>query len=157
MKRFHIHIAVEDLVTNIRFYSTIFGVPPTVEKSDYAKWMIDDPCINFAISTRGSAVGLDHVGIQVETDEELGILRGHVEQADIAVIDQPDTACCYARSNKHWVTDPQGIAWETFRTLGSVPMFSDSRHEPAGENTAACCTPAVATVSINSIKGMGCS
>ena len=152
MKRFHIHIAVDDLSANIRFYSAMFGAPPTVEKSDYAKWMIDDPRINFAISMRGREAGLDHLGVQLESDEELADLRSQVEQAEIAVIDQPDTTCCYARSDKHWVVDPQGIAWETFHTLDSVPMFSDTLHEQAGEKTSACCAPA-ANISVLSIKG----
>jgi catechol 2,3-dioxygenase-like lactoylglutathione lyase family enzyme len=151
MKRFHVHIAVDDLSANIRFYSAMFGSPPTVEKSDYAKWMIDDPRINFAISTRGREAGLDHLGVQVESDEELAALRSRVDQAEIAVVDQPDTTCCYARSDKHWVVDPQGIAWEAFHTLESVPMFSDILHEQAGEKTSACCAPA-ATISVNSIK-----
>jgi catechol 2,3-dioxygenase-like lactoylglutathione lyase family enzyme len=152
MKRFHIHIAVDDLSANIRFYSAMFGAPPMVEKSDYAKWMIDDPRINFAISMRGREAGLDHLGVQVESDEELADLRSQVDQAEIAVIDQPDTTCCYARSDKHWVVDPQGIAWETFQTLESVPMFSDTLHEQEGENTSACSVPA-ANISVLSIKG----
>jgi len=152
MKRFHVHIAVDDLAANIRFYSTMFGVPPTVEKSDYAKWMIDDPRINFAISTHGRATGLDHLGVQVESDEELAILRNQVGQAELAVIDQPDTTCCYSRSDKHWVIDPQGIAWETFRTLESIPMFSDAVQEKADKQLSACCAPATNTVSIRFIK-----
>lgn len=152
MKRFHVHIAVDDLSANIRFYSAMLGAPPTVEKSDYAKWMIDDPCINFAISKRGQKVGLDHLGIQVDSNEELAALHSQADQAEIAVVDQPDTTCCYARSDKHWVIDPQGVAWETFHTLGSVPMFSDTLNEQMGEKNSACCAPAANTVSIASIK-----
>jgi len=153
MKRFHVHIAVDDLAANIRFYSTMFGVPPMVEKSDYAKWMIDDPRINFAISTRGRDAGLDHLGVQVESDDELATLRDQVDQAELAVIDQPDSTCCYSRSDKHWVINPQGIAWETFRTLESIPMFSDAIEAEADKQSSACCAPAATTVSIRSIKG----
>ncbi|MEJ2566422.1 MAG: ArsI/CadI family heavy metal resistance metalloenzyme [Gammaproteobacteria bacterium] len=153
MKRFHVHIAVDDLAANIRYYSAMFGVSPTVEKSDYAKWMIDDPRINFAISTRGHKAGLDHLGLQVESDEELAALRGQVERAQFAAIDQPDTVCCYSRSDKHWMTDPQGIAWETFRTLESMPMFSDAVQEKVDKQSSACCAPTATTVSIRSIKG----
>ena len=153
MKRFHVHIAVDDLAANIRFYSSMFGVPPTVEKSDYAKWMIDDPRINFAISTRGRDAGLDHLGVQVESDEELATLRDQVGQAELAVVDQLDTTCCYSRSDKHWVIDPQGIAWETFHTLESIPMFSNAVQEEAEKQSSACCAPAVTNISIRSIKG----
>jgi len=153
MKRFHVHIAVDDLSANIRFYSAMFGVPPTVEKSDYAKWMIEDPRINFAISTRGQGAGLDHLGVQVESDEELAALRGQLDRAELAVVDQPGTTCCYARSDKHWAIDPQGIAWETFLTLESVPMFGDGRREQGADKASACCAPPAPTVSIGSIKG----
>ncbi len=117
MKRFHVHVSVDDLDANIQFYSTVFGMPPTVLKPDYAKWMVDDPRINFAISKCGSRLGIDHLGVQVETDEELNALREQVAGARIVALDQSDAACCYARSDKYWTTDPQGIAWETFHTL----------------------------------------
>jgi len=113
MKRFHVHGIVNDLDASIQFYSTVFGIPPTVLKPDYAKWMVDNPRINFAISTRGSAPGIDHLGVQVESDEELSELREQVKAADVAVFDQADATCCYARSDKYWTTDPQGIPWET--------------------------------------------
>jgi catechol 2,3-dioxygenase-like lactoylglutathione lyase family enzyme len=143
MKRFHVHVGVDDLAANIRFYTTVFGIPPTVEKSDYAKWMIDDPRINFAISQRGLKAGIDHLGLQVETDDELEQMRGQVGQAEIAVLDQIDASCCYAKSDKYWVTDPQGIAWETFRTLDSIPVYGNTvREQPA--QTAPCCGPAPA-------------
>ena len=153
MKRLHIHLAVENLADSIRFYSTLFAAAPTVTKNDYAKWMLDDPRVNFAISTRGRDAGLDHLGLQVESDKELAALRDQVGQAEIAVIDQSDTTCCYARSDKHWVIDPQGIAWETFHTLKSIPIFSDAVHEEADKQSSACCAPAVSTISIRSIKG----
>jgi catechol-2,3-dioxygenase len=155
MKRFHVHVAVDDLAANIRFYSSIFGAPPTVEKGDYAKWMMDDPRINFAISTRSQKAGLDQLGMQVETETELVALRAQVEKAEIAALDQPDAACCYARSDKYWTTDPQGIAWETFRTLDSVPVYGET-HRPANEQSAgACCAP-TAPIVIQTTKSKAC-
>lgn len=141
MKRFHVHVAVDDLAASIRFYSTAFGVPPTVEKPDYAKWMLEDPRINFAISIRGRQAGIDHLGIQVDTEEELAALRAQVAKAEIAALDQPRAECCYALSDKYWTTDPQGIAWETYRTLGSVPVYGASSRRAAESGTAACCSP----------------
>ena len=146
MKRFHVHVAVDDLAANIRFYSTVFGLPPTVEKNDYAKWMLDDPRVNFAISSRGLKAGLDHLGLQVETDEELTQMRGQVGKAKIAAQDQAGASCCYARSDKYWITDPQGIAWETFHTLDSVPVYGHVERPNAEmtEKKSACCAPAAA-------------
>jgi catechol 2,3-dioxygenase-like lactoylglutathione lyase family enzyme len=142
MKRFHVHIAVDDLDANIRFYSTVFGTPPTVTKPDYAKWMIEEPRINFAISDRGAKTGLDHLGFQVDSDEELGELRQKVAEAEIAALDQPQTECCYARSDKYWITDPQGIAWETYRTLGEAEIYgTDMPKEPEAAEPGACCAP----------------
>ena len=142
MKRFHVHIAVDDLEANIRFYSTMFGVPPAVAKADYAKWMIEEPRINFAISNRGAKTGLDHLGLQVDSDEELGELRRKVTEAEIAALDQPQTECCYARSDKYWITDPQGIAWETYHTVGEVEIYgADTPKEPNTAETGACCVP----------------
>lgn len=146
MKRFHVHVAVDDLDANVRFYSTIFGAAPTVQKADYAKWMVDDPCINFAISKRGVKAGVDHLGFQVDTDEELKALREHVGAAEIAAFDQPDAQCCYARSDKYWTKDPQGIAWETYRTLGEVEIFGADTAKAAESH--ACCTPKPAAVEI---------
>src|SRR5262249_609230 len=127
MKRFHVHLAVEDLAANVRFYSAMFGAEPTVLKDDYAKWMIDDPRVTFAISSRGLKTGINHRGVQVESDAELVSLRGQAERAEIAALDQPAAACCYARSNKYWTTDPQGVAWETFHTLGTIPVYGEDR------------------------------
>jgi catechol 2,3-dioxygenase-like lactoylglutathione lyase family enzyme len=107
MKRFHVHVSVDDLEANIRFYSAVFGASPTVRKPDYAKWMMEDPRINFAISQRGSPAGVNHLGFQVDTDEELAALRKQVGAAEIAALDQPGATCCYARSDKYWITDPQ--------------------------------------------------
>ena len=135
MKRFHVHLSVDDLDANIQFYSTVFGIPPTVLKPDYAKWMVDDPQLNFAISKRGSTLGIDHLGVQVESDAELTTLREQVAAAEIAAFDQPNAACCYARSDKYWITDPQGVAWETFHTLDSIPVYGEVAH---AESTACC-------------------
>ena len=135
MKRFHVHVTVKDFAASVQFYSTVFGMPPTVLKPDYAKWMVDDPRINFAISKRGSKPGVDHLGVQVESDTELTTLREQVAVAEIAVLDQKKAECCYARSDKYWVTDPQGIAWETFHTLDSIPVYGDVAR---GESSACC-------------------
>lgn len=137
MKRFHVHVSVADLPTSIRFYTKLFGVIPSVEKPDYAKWMLDDPRINFAISQRGHAPGVNHLGIQVDSGTELAELRAQAQAADIAALDEKNAACCYANSDKYWVQDPQGVAWETFHTLGSIPVFGENA-VPEG---AACCTP----------------
>lgn len=139
MKRFHVHVSVQDLPESVRFYSGLFGAPPAVEKADYAKWMLDDPRINFAISQRGHTAGVNHLGFQVESEDELTDLRGQVSKAGIAALDQAGAACCYAKSDKYWIEDPQGIAWETFHTLGSVPIYG----EEAGraEEKSACCIP----------------
>ncbi|SEJ32207.1 ArsI/CadI family heavy metal resistance metalloenzyme [Paraburkholderia diazotrophica] len=144
MKRFHIHVAVEDLAASIRFYSALFASEPTVVKSDYAKWMLDDPRVNFAISQRGATPGLDHLGMQVESEAELDEMRDRLKRAALPVDEQIGTACCYANSNKYWTVDPQGIAWESYRTLNEIPVFGESRKTqssaPASE-VAACCAP----------------
>lgn len=139
MKRFHVHVAVADLDQNIRFYSALFGQEPSVRKDDYAKWMLDDPRLNFAISTRGHEPGVNHLGVQVENDDELSDGRARLDTASVDVLDQGEASCCYAKSAKYWTTDPQGIAWETFRTLGEVPMFGDDTRTAADEG--ACCIP----------------
>ncbi|MDX1376034.1 MAG: ArsI/CadI family heavy metal resistance metalloenzyme [Burkholderiales bacterium] len=141
MKRLHVHVAVNDLAQSLRFYSALFAAEPTVKKDDYAKWQLDDPRVNFAISTRGKAAGLDHLGIQVETDAELGQLRAQLAQADVAIQDQKNATCCYARSDKHWTLDPQGIAWESFHTLEAAPRYGDDTRIETKEAKAACCAP----------------
>lgn len=143
MKRFHVHVAVDDLAANIRFYSTVFGAPPSVVKDDYAKWMVEDPRVNFAISARGMKAGVDHLGFQLDSDAELAEMRKQVGDAEIAARDQAGAACCYAASNKYWTTDPQGIAWETFHTLGEIPTFgADSKSVASNRvDTGACCAP----------------
>ena len=137
MKRFHVHVGVDDINKNIAFYSSMFGQPPSVVKTDYAKWMLDDPRINFAISNRGLPNGVDHLGFQAETADELAALRAQTAAAGLAAREDGVTSCCYAKSDKYWITDPQGIAWESFHTLGDIPTFS-----AAVKSAAACCAPA---------------
>ena len=137
MKRFHVHVSVKDLGESIGFYSKLFGTQPSVIKPDYAKWMLDDPRINFAISQRGHAPGVNHLGIQVDSGSELVALRAQAQAAEIAALDEKGAACCYANSDKYWVQDPQGIAWETFHTLGSIPVFG----EDSAPVNSACCVP----------------
>jgi catechol 2,3-dioxygenase-like lactoylglutathione lyase family enzyme len=126
MKRFHVHVAVQDLAASIRFYSSVFGTRPSVMKPDYAKWMLEDPRINFAISRRCATAGVNHLGIQVDSPEELAALREQVASADIQARDEVGANCCYAKSDKYWVHDPQGVAWETFHTLESIPAFGEN-------------------------------
>jgi lactoylglutathione lyase len=145
MKRFHVHLHVQDLAQSIGFYSRLFAAEPTRVESDYAKWMLDDPRINFAISTRGAQPGIDHLGFQTDDPTELAELKARAEGADMALLDEGETTCCYARSEKHWVTDPQGIAWEHFHTLGNIPVFREG--QPAA-GAAACCTPSATTASV---------
>jgi lactoylglutathione lyase len=140
VKRFHVHVHVENLDQNIAFYSRLFSAQPTRVESDYAKWMLEDPRINFAISTRGHAPGIDHLGFQTDDAAELAELRLRAEGADMALKDEGETTCCYARSEKHWITDPQGIAWEHFHTLANVPVFSETRIQ-ADPQGSACCAP----------------
>jgi catechol 2,3-dioxygenase-like lactoylglutathione lyase family enzyme len=146
MKRFHVHVGVQDLDASIRFYSALFGAEPTVRKTDYAKWMVEDPRINFAISQRGdgSRTGVNHLGLQVDSDDELEALRAQAEQADLAAAAEQGVNCCYAKSNKYWYTDPTGVAWETYHSLGQVEFFGDEHAQ--GEAGAACCAPAAAPV-----------
>jgi catechol 2,3-dioxygenase-like lactoylglutathione lyase family enzyme len=141
MKRFHVHVSVPDLDASIRFYSTLFGTEPAVVKGDYAKWMLEDPRVNFAISQRGGKAGLNHLGLQTDSDEELELLNGQLQQADLSTHAEKETACCYARSNKYWVTDPTGIAWETFHTLAEVPTFNGEGETASASTAAACCAP----------------
>lgn len=138
MKRFHVHLHVDDLARSIAFYSALFAARPARVEADYAKWMLEDPAVNFAISTRGAEAGIDHLGIQTDDPAELAEMKARAEAADMALLDEGETTCCYARSEKHWVTDPQGIAWEHFHTLGSIPVFREAGAVPQG----ACCSPA---------------
>ncbi len=147
MKRFHVHVSVHDLARSIRFYTTLFGAEPVVVKDDYAKWMLEDPRVNFAISTRASARGVDHLGLQVESGDELAALEERLRRADAAMSEESNTTCCYARSDKRWVTDPQGVAWETFHTLGSAPVYGEpAAAEAMKAEPAACCGPTASAV-----------
>lgn len=144
MKRFHVHVAVADLKQSIGFYSALFAADPTVIKVDYAKWMLDDPRVNFAISTRGRQAGLDHLGIQVEDDDELQDIYARLHRTGGQTIEQGQTSCCYAKSEKSWIDDPAGIAWETFRTTGESTDYGDGsgEHEARVAHANSCCAPA---------------
>jgi catechol 2,3-dioxygenase-like lactoylglutathione lyase family enzyme len=137
MKRFHVHLHVDNLDRSIAFYSNLFGLQPARLEADYAKWMLDDPPVNFAISTRGTQAGIDHLGIQTDDPAELAQMRAQAASADLSLVDEKATTCCYARSDKHWITDPQGIAWEHFHTLANIPVF----REREGQADAPCCEP----------------
>jgi catechol-2,3-dioxygenase len=141
MKRMHVHVAVDDLQTAIGFYSTLFAAEPTVRKPDYAKWMLEDPRVNFAISMRGHKTGLNHLGIQVETESELAEVYERLKAADRPVLEEGKTTCCYARSEKSWIDDPAGIAWETFLTTGEATDYGNSRPT----TTVRCCETETAT------------
>lgn len=135
MKRLHVHVAVENLEDSIRFYSGMFACSPTVQKEDYAKWMLDDPRVNFAISQRGRETGLNHLGIQVEDATELQEMEVRLHALQAPVVSEDKAACCYATSDKYWVKDPSGIAWETFHTLDAIPVYGEDAQKPA------CCVP----------------
>jgi predicted enzyme related to lactoylglutathione lyase len=143
MKRMHVHVAVEDIPGAIGFYSALFAATPAVVKPDYAKWMLDDPRVNFAISTRGRQPGLDHLGIQVENQDELRDVYARLRKAGGNVVEQGQTACCYAKSEKSWIDDPAGIAWETFFTTGETTQYGDGSGERDARvaHAMACCAP----------------
>ena len=142
MKRLHVHVSVGDLEQAVGFYSALFAAAPGVRKDDYAKWMLDDPCVNFAISTRGRAPGLDHLGIQVESADELRDVYGRLQQAGGEILDQGETTCCYARSEKSWTDDPAGISWEVFHTTGESTDYGTSvQHGAQIAHGKACCAP----------------
>lgn len=140
MKRMHVNLSVSDLDASIAFYNHLFASEPSVVKPDYAKWMLDDPRVNFAITTRGERKGVDHLGIQVEDEAELGEVYARLKQADAPTIDEGATTCCYAESEKSWIFDPEGIAWETFLTRGESPVYGNDQLKH-GKMTSACCTP----------------
>lgn len=151
MKRMHVHVSVSDLEASIRFYSTLFAAAPTVRKADYAKWMLEDPRVNFAISQRGAAAGIEHLGIQVDDGTELQEVYARLQSADRPVLEEGQTTCCYAQSEKSWIEDPQGIQWETFRTTGESTVYG---HDPVKAVTTeasgaarcgtSCCAPRAA-------------
>jgi catechol 2,3-dioxygenase-like lactoylglutathione lyase family enzyme len=138
MKRFHVHVSVPNLEQSIRFYSTMFGSDPSVVKPDYAKWMLEDPRVNFAISQRGSGSGINHLGFQVDSDAELNDLHARLAAADASVVEERNVACCYAKSDKYWVTDPAGVPWESFHSLGTVPFYNGNSAEAS---KGGCCAP----------------
>jgi catechol 2,3-dioxygenase-like lactoylglutathione lyase family enzyme len=143
MKRLHVHVAVKDLDSSVRFYSQLFAAEPNVRKSDYAKWVLQDPRVNFAISARGRAPGVDHLGIQVEDRTELESIYERLKKAEGPVIEEGETTCCYAQSEKSWIQDPQGIQWETFFTTGESTVYGSDEIIPKLANKAAsqCCAP----------------
>jgi len=141
MKRFHVHVSVGDLNESVRFYSTLFGAEPTVLKSDYAKWMLEDPRVNFAISQRSVAKGVEHVGIQVENRSELEEVYSRLQRAERPVLEEGATTCCYAQSEKSWIADPQGIQWETFLTTGESTVYGHDRAPVAKPEPSSCCAP----------------
>lgn len=141
MKRFHVHINVKDLDASIRFYSTLFGSAPAVHKPDYAKWMLDDPRVNFAISRRDRAAGVDHLGLQAENGAELEAIGERLAAADAVSLAERGTTCCYAHSDKYWAEDPQGVRWETFHTHGEATTYSAATIEPDAAESRACCGP----------------
>jgi catechol 2,3-dioxygenase-like lactoylglutathione lyase family enzyme len=142
MKRFHVHVSVSDLNESIHFYSTLFGAEPTVLESDYAKWMLEDPRVNFAISRRSVAKGIEHVGIQVEDRSELEEVYARLQRAGRPVLEEGATTCCYAQSEKSWTSDPQGVQWETFLTTGKSTVYGHDR-EPVtnAQPSSSCCGP----------------
>ena len=148
MKRLHVHVSVDDLTQSIRFYSTLFAAAPTVIEEDYAKWMLDDPRVNFAISKRaGSAAGFSHLGIQVEDQDELAAVYQRLSRAERPIVERKNTTCCYARSDKQWIADPQGVPWETFFTYGQATVYGEGSLAELKAATArgACCEPAEIT------------
>lgn len=154
MKRFHVHLNVADLAGSIRFYSHLFATEPTVLKHDYAKWMLEDPRINFAISNTSRATGIDHLGLQVDTADELVALGSRLDGAGAAVIPEVATVCCYARSDKLWTADLQGTRWETFRTVGEATTYHDGDAACASESAA--CAPATAVMQAKSEPAASC-
>jgi hypothetical protein len=151
MKRFHAHVMVNNLDSSVRFYSTLFGAEPAVLKSDYAKWMLDDPRVNFALTEGASSPGLDHLGLQVESDEELAVMARRLNAAGESIEKQENASCCYARGNKGWVSDPSGISWETFQTFGEITAYGHDATPRAKASKApeaeSCCAPAPSSAS----------
>jgi len=156
MKRMHIHVAVDNIERSIVFYNALFGQEPTKIKDDYAKWMLNDPRVNFAISNHNEKLGVNHLGLQVDAAEELTAVRGRMKKADMAMFDEGKTECCYAQSDKSWVQDPAGIPWEAFQTMAEAEFYSDHQ---ANSQESSCCTPeskGQAGCCIPSEKTLGC-
>ena len=147
MKRLHVHVSVDDLSQSIRFYSTLFAAEPTVAKPDYAKWMLDDPRVNFAISKLdGRTAGISHLGIQAEDETELAEVYDRLSRAERPIVEAKGTTCCYARSDKQWIADPQGVPWETFFTYGEATVYGEGSLAKLNEanERAVCCEPSFA-------------
>lgn len=158
MKRLHVHVAVDNLADSIKFYSGMFAADPTVVKPDYAKWMLDDPRVNFAISQRGLEAGLNHLGIQVESAGELAEMQGRLSNLQSHVVEQSEASCCYAKSDKYWVSDPSGIAWETFHTLDNIPVYGkDAASSRQAEEAGACCVPPMKAAPAPSCSASSCA
>jgi len=152
MKRLHVHVSVDDIATSIRFYNALFATEPSVVKPDYAKWMLEDPRVNFAISRRGGSSGIRHLGIQVEDAGELEEVYARLRRADRPVLDEGATTCCYAESEKSWIADPQGIQWETFLTTGASTTYGgdpDSVAAQPAEVARTCCAPTCCAPGVN--------
>ena len=152
MKRFHVHVNVADLATSIGYYQTLFGCAPNVVQPDYAKWMLDDPRVNFAISQRGRAPGVDHLGVQADGVEELEAIGARLSAADAVTLVEQDTTCCYARSDKFWSVDPQGLRWESFRSVGGATSYYAPEHV---QSVGACCGPELNVASAASPRCCG--
>jgi catechol 2,3-dioxygenase-like lactoylglutathione lyase family enzyme len=145
MKRLHVHVAVDDLAQSVGFYSTLFAAEPAVLKADYAKWMLDDPRVNFAISSGQHArKGIEHLGIQAESTDELGQVYERLQRAERPVVEEGRTTCCYAKSEKSWIADPDGVVWEAFFTDGEATVYGESPELAAlaTAEPAKCCAPA---------------
>jgi catechol 2,3-dioxygenase-like lactoylglutathione lyase family enzyme len=151
VKRFHVHVQVSDLNASVRFYSTLFGEPPVVLKHDYAKWMLEDPRVNFAITSGAGRPAIDHLGFQVESDDELSLVTRRLDAAGQSVVKQDNATCCYARGNKGWINDPSGISWETFHTFGESTVYGDDTVPRAvaemPRSSDACCAPVTLSAS----------
>jgi catechol 2,3-dioxygenase-like lactoylglutathione lyase family enzyme len=141
MKRVHVHVAVDDLAESVRFYRTLFNAEPSVRKPDYAKWMLDDPRLNFAISERGGRAGIEHLGIQVESPDELRDVYARLREAGRPILEEAATTCCYANSEKSWISDPQGVNWETFLTSGASTTYGENPDLSMLESDSGCCGP----------------
>ena len=160
MKRFHVHVGVSDLEKSTQFYSAMFGMQPTVKKDDYAKWMLEDPRVNFAISERGGEPGINHLGFQAEDEAELEEIHARLQSADTAIVAEEGANCCYAKSDKYWVQDPSGLAWESFRSLDTIPFYGEDSHKTAQPAAAAqsagcstsCCPPTLEKASVPDVK-----
>ena len=146
MKRLHVHVSVEDIAASIRFYNTLFSAEPTMTRTDYAKWMLEDPRVNFAISKRGSEAGIRHLGIQVEDRAELADMYSRLQRAEADVLEEGATTCCYAKGEKSWIKDPQGVQWETFLTTGESTVYGS---DPVNEARAKPCCASAASAEVN--------